>query len=250
MLDNKGNLSAFTIFAVGGGITINTNTLRLERGLINNAPVFGSGTGGNIKITARDSVEVIGSDFEFLQALFFDPSFLSPESLANLKVDLIKEGILAAIIGDGAAGTIDIQTANLQISEGGLIATATVGDGAAGSIFLNASESLRLDASIVTASTVFARQGGDITINSDRLEVLAGGQITSSTLGSGNSGNLTINAAESVTVSGASFNDVLQSNIAVGVQPITTTTGGNGGDLTITTTELKLDDRGEIWHRF
>lgn len=245
LLDNKGNMSASTIFGVGEGITINTNTLRLDRGLIN-ASVFGSGTGGNIEIIAGDSVEVIGSGFEFLQALFFDPSFLSPESLANLKVDLIKEGILAATIGDGAAGTIDIQTANLQISEGGLIATATVGDGAAGSIFLNASESLRLDASIVTASTVFAGQGGDITINSDRLEVLAGGQITSSTLGSGNSGNLTINAAESVTVSGASFNDVLRSNVAVGVQPITTTTGGNGGDLTITTPKLKLDDRGEI----
>ncbi len=242
-ISNKANLSASTIFGVGGDITINTNTLKLDRGLIN-ASVLGSGTGGNIEITAKDSVEVIGSGFEFIQALLFDPSFLSPESLANLEIDLISEGILAATTGNGEAGTIDIQTADLQAKEGGLIATATAGDGAAGSIFLDASK-LRLDASIVSASTLFAGQGGDITINTEQLEVLRGGQVTTSTLGSGNSGDLRINAAESVTVSGASANNVLFSNITVGAQPLPTTTG-NGGDLTITTDRLNIDDRGAI----
>ncbi|MGF1589208.1 MAG: filamentous hemagglutinin N-terminal domain-containing protein [Pleurocapsa sp.] len=242
-ISNRANLSASTIFGVGGGITINTNTLKLDRGLIN-ASVLGSGTGGNIEITARDSVEVIGSGFEFIQALLFDPSFLSPESLANLEIDLISEGILAATTGDGKAGTIAIQTADLQVKEGGLIATATAGEGGAGSIFLDASK-LRLDASIVSASTLFAGQGGDIAINTDQLKVLAGGQVTTSTLGSGNSGDLTINAAESVTVSGASANNVLFSNITVGAQPLPTTTG-NGGDLTITTDRLNIEDRGAI----
>jgi filamentous hemagglutinin family protein len=244
LLDNLGTLSATTFAGEGGDITITTDTLEVNRGLIN-ASVLGNGTGGNIEITAQDSVKISGSGFEALQSTFFNPNLLSPEFLASLSIDQVNEGILAASVGDGNAGTIKIQGENIEIIEGGLVATATAGNGAAGSLFLNATDSVLVDSSFVSNNTLFQGEGGDITIDTNRLEVLNGGQITASTLGSGNSGNVTVNAAESATVSGSVEGQDFGSSISVGAQPLPTTTG-NGGDLIINTPKLNVSDRAGI----
>ena len=244
LLENMGAFSASTISGRGGDIKIMTNTFKLNRGFIN-ASVFGSGTGSNIEIKAKDTVEVIGSGFEFLQGIFFDPRFSDSNSLADIDADFVTEGILAATTGSGEAGKVSIETPNLHLREGALLATATAGDGAAGSIELNVAQSLTLDASIISGNTLFAGQGGDILIDTNQLEILAGSQITSTTLGSGNGGSVIINAAESVNVQGSSDNNILVSGIDVGAQPLPTATG-NGGDLTINTTNLNLDDQGTI----
>ena len=243
ILDNRANISASTIGGIGGDIEITTDTIDVNQSLID-ASVLGTGTGGNIKITAN-SVTVNGSGFEFLQDTFFNPTTLSPEFLANLTFDIVREGIVAVTTGTGTAGTIEITTSNLAINSGGLLATATVGNGAANSIFLNVAESIKMDASVISASTVFDGQGGNIDIDTANLEVLKGSQITTSTLGAGKGGNLTINATESIDVSGESPNNTSASNIIVGALPLTTATG-NGGDLTITTSTLDISDRGAI----
>ena len=246
-LSSKGTLSATTENGAGGNIQIDTKMLRLDRGLIN-ASVFGSGTGGDIEITAEDSIEISGSGFEMLQSTLFDPAQLSPKFLANLSIDLITDGIVAASIGDGDAGTIRLQGANIELEEGGLIATATANSGSAGSIFLNASESVLVDSSFVSNNTLFDGQGGNVTIDTARLEIVNGGQLTVSTLaGSGNSGNVTVNASESVTVSGNAENTPFTSNISVGAgAPSLETTTGNGGDLSINTPKLNVSDRAVI----
>ena len=244
LLDNLGALSATTIAGAGGDITIETNTLKLNGGLIN-ASVFGTGTGGNIEINAKDSVEVVGSDFEFLQSLFFDSDSLSVESLTNIDVNQANQGILAATTGSGEAGEISITTSNLLLRERALFATSTAGGGMAGSIELDVGQTLTVDGSIISASTLFTAPGGDIKINTNQLEVLGGSQINSASLGSGKGGNVTISAAESVKVAGFSDNRVLASSIGAGAQPLDTTTG-NGGDLTINTANLNLDDGGVI----
>ena len=244
LLENRGAFSASTVSGEGGDIKITANTFKLNRGFIN-ASVFGSGTGSNIEIKAKDTVEVIGSGFEFLQGIFFDPRFSDAKSLADIDSDFVTEGIIAATIGSGEAGKISIETPTLQLREGALLAAATAGSGEAGSIELNVAQSLTLDTSIISGSTLFAGQGGDIIIDTNQLEVLAGGQITSATLGSGNGGSVIINATESVNVIGSSDDNLVASSIGVGAQPLPTTTG-NGGDLTIDTANLNLDDRGTI----
>ena len=238
VIADGGTLSATTQDGAGGNIEIDTRTLQLDKGLIN-ASVFGTGTGGNIEIVAIDSMQVIGSGFEVLRANLFDPNLLSPEFLAGLTIDQINEGILAISVARGDAGKIEIQSPNLKLQEGGLIATATAGSGAAGSIFLNTSESLVVDASFISNNTLFEGQGGDIQIDAHRLEVLQGGQITVSTLGSGDSGSVSIAASESVTVAGAAEGQS-PSNIAVGAVPLPIATG-NGGDLTLDTPRLNID---------
>jgi len=239
ILANEGTLSATTENGAGGNVTIETNTLQLNQGLIN-ASVLGSGTGGDIEITAADSVEVIGLGFDVLQATLFDPQLLSPEFLASLTVDQINQGILAATTGSGDAGTISIETAEIEFREGGLIAAATGGSGTAGTILLNGTESVVVDGSFISNNTLLDGQGGDIFIDTQQLEILQGGQITASTLGMGNGGNVNINATESITVAGNGGEGILLSNIAVGAQPLPDTTG-DGGDLTINTGELIVD---------
>ena len=252
LLANEGALSATTQDGAGGNIQIDTKVLQLNRGLIN-ASVLGQGTGGNIEINAQDSVQITGTSYEQLQSTLFDSNLFSPEFFANLSIDQINEGILAAAVDSGDAGIIEIQTANLELQQGGLIATATAGSGSAGSILLNASESLVVDGSFISNNTFFSGAGGDIAVDTSRLEILQGGQITASTLGLGNGGSVAIDASESVTVAGRAENtdlvpnrsETLISNISVGAQPLPTITG-NGGNLTINTPQLKIDDRAAI----
>ena len=247
-LSNGGTLSATTQDGKGGNIQIDTNEIQLDRGLIN-ASVLGGGTGGNIEIKARDLIQVKGESFAQLQAAFFNSDLLTPDFLANLSVDRVNQGILAATLSTGDAGKIDLQSRKIGITEGGLVATATVGGiggtvgtgGKAGTIFLNASESLVLDGSLISNNTVFDGQGGDVSIDSPRLEVLGGSQVTVSSLGSGNGGSVLINATESVIVAGNGGGDsVLPSTISVGATPLPQATG-DGGNLTINTPEVDID---------
>jgi len=244
VLNNRANISASTLGGIGGDIEITTDTIEINQSQIN-ASVSGTGVGGNIKITAEDSVTINGSGFELLQNTFFAPDALTPEFLASLNFNVVQEGIVAATTGTGQAGTIEITTNNLTVSEGGLLATATTGDGAANSIFLNAAESVKIDASFISASTIFSGEGGNINIDTATLEVVGGSQVTTSTLGAGNSGNLIINATESIDVSGTSPDNTIVSNIVSGALPLPTATG-NGGDFTIFTSQLNLSDRGAI----
>lgn len=238
LLSNGGTLSATTQDGGGGNIKISTNKLQSDRGLIN-ASVLGNGTGGNIEIAARDSIKIEGEGFAQIQATFFDPSLLSPEFLNSLSIDRVSQGILAATVGTGNAGTIDLQSESIEIREGGLVATATGGSGAAGTILLDA-KSLVVDGSFVSNNTLVNGRGGDIDVNTQQLEVLQGGQITVSSLGMGDSGSIEVNATESVAVVGNGGENALPSDISVGAIPLPEAMG-NGGNLTINTPQLNID---------
>ena len=240
VIADGGALSATTEDGVGGSIEIKTDTIQLDRGLIN-ASVLGSGTGGNIKINAAESAEITGSGFAALQENLFNPDLLSPEFLADLTIDRVNQGILAASTDSGNAGTIDIQAGNIALEQGGLIAAATGGSGRAGTILLDVAESLKINGSFVSNNTLFNGRGNNISVDTQRLEILQGGQITASTLGMGDSGNVDINATESILIegNGGDSNSVSNISVGAGVPPLPST--GNGGDLTIETADLKVD---------
>jgi large exoprotein involved in heme utilization and adhesion len=234
LLADRGTLSATTKDGKGGNINIYAKTVQFNRGLVT-ASVLGKGTGGNINIKAQDLQ---------LKTNFFNLKNITPEFLASLSLDQFTNGIFAVTVGQGNAGVIDIQTANLEMKEGGLIATASGNSGAAGFIDLDVSESLLVNSSIISNNTIFLGAGGNIQVDTGRLELLQGGQITVTTLGRGNGGNVIIDAQESVTIAGNQGTDN-PSNISVGARPLPTITG-NGGNLTINTPQLLIDDLGQI----
>ncbi|MEN9567561.1 MAG: hypothetical protein RLZZ69_2757, partial [Cyanobacteriota bacterium] len=243
LLANQGALSATTKDGKGGNINIDARTVQLNRGLVT-ASVLGKGTGGNINIKAQDSVSVIGENYLQLKTNYFNRDKITPEFLAGLSLDQFTNGIFAVTVGQGNAGVIDIQTANLEMKEGGLIATASGNSGAAGFIDLDVSESLVVNSSIISNNSLFLGAGGNVKVETDRLELLQGGQISATTLGQGNGGNVTIDAQEFVTIAGNQGVDN-PSNISVGARPFPSITG-NGGNLIINTPQLLIDDLGRI----
>ncbi|AFZ36215.1 filamentous hemagglutinin family outer membrane protein [Stanieria cyanosphaera PCC 7437] len=239
VLENQGTLQATTTFGQGGNIQINADTVLINQGLINGS-TFAQGRGGNIEIKASDSLQIIGSGLDFLQENFISTQSINLELLQNIDLVTVLQGILAGTAGEGDAGNITITTQQLQLNQGGLIGTATIGSGNAGSVFIN-TESLLADGGIISASTLATGTSGDVTVNTNNLTLRNGGQIVSSTLANGDAGNLTINADEFVELSGSAFNGNFPSALSAGGQPLATATG-NGGNLTITTPQLKIED--------
>ena len=233
----------------GGSINIDVNTMNVDRALIN-ASSFGRGKGGNIQISATESLEIKGSGLAALQGNSIVPATQNSAFFQDFNANDVPnagfQGILAATITQEgtAAGNINLDTANLNIKEGGLIATATTGVGTAGNITVNVSESLAVKESLITSSTLDTGQAGDIEFNTARFVVEAGGQIAASSLAAGDGGDLTINATEFVELRGTTQNGMIPSSLLVGSQ--LTSGMGNSGNLKITTSKLAISDGAEI----
>ncbi|MFN6560184.1 MAG: filamentous hemagglutinin N-terminal domain-containing protein [Nostoc sp. ChiSLP01] len=83
-------------------------------------------------------------------------------------------------------------------------------------------------------------RGGNLTINTRKLIIRDGAQVTAVNTGMGKGGTLTVNASESVELIGSSV-----FNRPSGLFNYTTSVG-NGGDITINTRRLRVEDGGQI----
>ncbi len=233
----------------GGSINIDVNTMNIDRALIN-ASSFGRGRGGNIQILASESVEITGSGLAALQQNIILPATQNPAFFQDFRAEDVPnagfQGIVSATISSEgtAAGNINLDTANLSLKAGGLVATATTGVGTAGNITVNASESLKVNGAFISSSSINTGQAGDIEFNTPRFVVEAGGQIAASSLAAGDGGDLTINATEFVELRGTAQNGLIPSSLLVGSQLTSGT--GNSGNLKINTSRLAMSDGAEV----
>ncbi|MEM8677337.1 MAG: filamentous hemagglutinin N-terminal domain-containing protein [Cyanobacteria bacterium P01_G01_bin.67] len=170
------------------------------------------------------------------------------------------------------AGDINIDTSLLSIIDGGSISTSISGQGNGGKIIINSDDSISLGnqngSGFLVSNINFDAIGnsGGIEINTGSLTVENASQITSQVFGMGNSGNITLQANESILIDGITENNnfsgvfnevgfgaignagtitVIAANLSItnGAQISTNTFGqGNGGNLTIDTTESVLID--------
>ncbi|NEQ76377.1 MAG: filamentous hemagglutinin N-terminal domain-containing protein [Okeania sp. SIO2C9] len=186
----------------------------------------GSEPGGNIEITASEVVEVVSSDIL---------SDVREESTAN-------------------GGNIDIETQRLILRDGSLIAAETFGEGNAGNLTIHATyieaRDFRVDeegflltnliASGVQASEVEGRvatgKGGTLTIETQSLSLKDGSQIATSTFEEGQTGSLIVRAKEIELIG---IEDGFSSGLFASVQAEST---GDGGDLTVETQSLSIQD--------
>jgi filamentous hemagglutinin family protein len=208
-----------------GNIIINTKSLTLtDEAVLSSDVCFelgncGAGTGGNVKVTASDFVE------------------LSRGAILSTSTE-----------SDGAAGNLTIETGQLIVQNGAEISTTTFGIGDAGDLKIDASESVevigdsRLSAQANENSTGNA---GDLTIETKQLIAKNGGQISSATFGNGQGGTLTINASDSILLSGTLPNPDAFGSSAILVSAEVGSTG-NGGKLIINTGTLTVEDRARI----
>jgi large exoprotein involved in heme utilization and adhesion len=165
-----------------GNIFINTNNISVFNGAQISAVTFGKGNGGNVTINASDSV-------------VFDRE----------SSDGNNSGVFSQVISgaEGNAGGVEINTASLQVLNGGQIDTSTFGKGDAGSVTINASDSVIFDgegsdgiSSGAYSSVQLGGVGkaGGLKITTNSLSLTNGAALFSGTLGQGQGGELTVNA--------------------------------------------------------
>lgn len=212
---------------------------------------YSEGAGGNLTVTASESVELSGNSAD-------------------------GTGSSLSSIGDLTAGNLTITTGRLVVQDGGRVSTAigllrTTGQEAilteqGGNLTVTASESVELSGrdtggidlpSSLSTANFGAGIGGDVTIVTGRLSIRDGAAIkTSASLGAGQSGNLTVFASSSVELIGTSaggagglafsggsflYDGRSRSGLFTEVFSI-----GDAGNITITTGRLLVQDGARV----
>ncbi|NOK70997.1 MAG: hypothetical protein GFH25_541266n46 [Chloroflexi bacterium AL-N10] len=227
-----------------GQIEIDTGKLILRDGATIINPTLGDGAGGNVEITALESVE-----------------------LQNTPVGaLLLTGIYTnTVLGSGRGGDIRIDTGKLSIRDGvvgsntgaslptGVIPFGGVG----GNVIVNATESVEIAG--IQADTRFPSglgttgfsqsPSGDVTLFTKKLIVSEGADVSSAALGAGQGGTVNINASESIELIGTTVGDLTIGGLSAASGranlPELEATGASG-DIKVTTKNLIVRDGARI----
>ncbi|MCT7993983.1 filamentous hemagglutinin N-terminal domain-containing protein [Laspinema olomoucense] len=158
-------------------------------------------------------------------------------------------GIFTTVETDalGNAGSINLQSRTLEVSQGAQIQTLTRGEGNSGDIQIQVSNAVLTGVNTLgdfsgLASTVeedAVGNAGDIQINADNLTVTGGAGIQALTRGTGDSGEIRLNVTQGMTVSGKSPNGSFTSGVFSSTEEAAQ---GSGGGLTIATDRLQVSD--------
>lgn len=214
--------------------------------LSRNALVSASGEGGNVQVQGR---HVILTDSQILATNQGVEPGGNLTLTASESVELIgnSSGLFSSTSAVGDAGYITINTARLLIRDGAVVSTESAGvsdvfgqftpaTGRGGDLVVNASDSVELRNGFVYSGTQGIGDAGDITINTGRLLVQDGGQISAFTVGQGNAGDILVNASDSINLFGASFFG------SSGLFTDTFGDGGQGGNITVNTSTFRVAD--------
>ena len=237
--------------ARASNITITANALSLQDGATIRTNTQGSSSGGNIRINARDQVELVGST-----------------SPLTSPVTTISSSPLPSAAGSGGRISITVSNGRLRLLNGGQI-IASAGGGRGGDIeidanaidvvgvaaFPSSASGLRLPSTIGspsvngTSESTALGDAGDITIRTNQLSLREGGTITSSTSGQGRGGDIRIDPRNLEIISSVEIAGVGPSTGSTLAQSgLTADTAGaaRAGDVVITTNRLVLRDGGRI----
>jgi filamentous hemagglutinin family protein len=236
-----------------GSIQVQANQLHMEERSSIFANNQGREDGGNIIIRARDRVVV--DDSGILTLVLEEASGKGGNVIVETTNLFVQTGIsggdfgliAAGTLGEGDAGNLIVDAAQVDVINGGEISTSTLGTGNAGNLTIRASE--RVNASGISPdgrflsriSTQVQREatgvGGDLLIETNQLRLENGAQVQAGTLGSGSGGSLTVNAAQSIDIFDIN-NDDQPAGLFTG--PEGARASGNGGSITIRTNQLNL----------
>lgn len=215
--------------ARGGNVSISSDTFEITSGasLLSSAGqdftapdfvVSGTGGGGNIIVTATDSVTISGGNL--------DLSILSSISTQTYNP------VVDQALGQGQGGAISISAPNIILEDGALIASSTQGMGTGGAVNIFASnlsvsgfsQDLGVGSAITTsASGAPTGNGGTITISGASVTVENGGRITSEHSPGGNGGDLMVTVHDLTLRNGGSITSSGSGDGSSGLIQITAT---------------------------
>ncbi len=231
----------------GGTVIIDADTLRVTDGANIGVSTFGSGNGGTANINASN-LELIGTAPDGSPSgIFSNVEANATGQGGNLTVDshtlTLRDGgsIEVSTLSSGNGGNVTIRANDINI-------VGTSSQGNPSGIFSNVGSNairegggLRVDADNNTTG-----QGGRLGIEAGNLRLKDGGQIGTLTFSVGNAGILEINA-DKIDIEGTSGSRPSGIVSQVGrVNDLDDRTLGNGGQINITTNQLKLSGGGII----
>jgi filamentous hemagglutinin family protein len=174
----------------GGDISISSPKLHLINGASVSTRNYTLGNAGNIFINTPIYTIVDGF------------STFSPDIVSNI----ISFSGLNSI---GNSGNISINSKDIYVNNGGVIASLTRAKGTGGTVNINATNSVTLDGkssnlkgSHISTATFSSGTAGDLNITTAQLQVLNGAYISNTTVNSGNGGNTTIKASNFILIQG------------------------------------------------
>ena len=222
------------------GIQINVDGLKVEDSSLISAATFNSGAGGNIKIEASESIEMVANGLQQLEQI------LIATFARTLTLPDVNYGVVTGTTSSGKAGNITIQTNNLRLGSGSLISTPIFGTGKAGNLNIIASELVEISASAVDASNLANGDPQEIpnqlTITTENLLIEQGGSITGATFSNRPGANIEITAKDSIQLGFNPPNNLLPT----GIFSNTFFSTGKAGNIEVNTRELKAIDGGVI----
>ncbi len=253
-----------------GDLRITTRKLIVRDGSFVSSGTLGAGKGGNLDVTASESVELIGSS----SSLFTQTRRAG--AAGNLTITtrklMVGDGaqVLAGTLGQGQGGELRVNVADsiniFGVGSNGFssgLFTRTTGGGNGGNITVDTTAFRVADGAVVDARTTAAGNGGNITVNANTFEAVNGGQVLASAFrgSSGLTGNITVNTTDSITISGSVPNFV-QRLIRVGSNTLTDVVenddppnsglfvlsrgSGNAGNLDVKAGSIRLDNQGKL----
>ncbi|OCQ99869.1 filamentous hemagglutinin [Nostoc sp. MBR 210] len=190
----------------GGNITFNVGQLNLLDGGRISTSTETYGTAGNISIQAN-SVNIAGVSQVPSSQLLYSLDATGPS------------GLYASSTGPGTAGSVNVTTNNLSLSDRSEIVVSGKGTGNAGNMLIQANY-LKLDQASKLRSEAKAGEGGNINLQVRDVLLMRYGSYISAEAG-GNGGNITINAPNIV---GLENSDIIANAVE-----------GRGGNIHITT---------------
>ncbi|NEP00122.1 MAG: filamentous hemagglutinin N-terminal domain-containing protein [Symploca sp. SIO2E9] len=219
---------------MGGEIFVNVEVLEVIGGAQILSSGFDDGAAGNITVNATEQIILSGVDPNFDQRLAFANERLQLGRITSIREiinnDGSKSGVLARAEGNGNAGSLNIFTPDLRVTDGAEVNVSADGSGLAGSLKVEA-ESIRLDNGSLRAETRAGNQG-NITLKAQDIILRRGSDITTNAILDATGGNITINT------------DILA---ALEDSDITArAVEGPGGNINITTQGIFLSPDSEI----
>ncbi|AOY79057.2 filamentous hemagglutinin N-terminal domain-containing protein [Moorena producens JHB] len=244
-----------------GNLSLTTRSLVIQNGAgIISGPVLSDendaqgtlpeGTGGELNITATESIEIQGQAGIATATLgngdagnlFLKSGRITVEEGGTISVDTIIGPVATSINASGNAGNIYITTNQLMVRSGSRIGAATANAGKGGNITINASEFIEVtglskDGEVPSTISTEVLKGatesaGDVTITTSNLTVTDIGQISAQSQGEGDAGNININVSDRLTATDGNI--------------ITATTQSAGGEIKIIAKDIRLRGDSDI----
>lgn len=167
-----------------GNLTIVTKKLIVRDGGVVNASTLQNGAAGDVKVSALESVEVIGTSADGQI-----PSSLRSDALLNVPPILREQFNLSGDV-TGDAGDLTITTGQLIVRDGAELAVSNEGQGNGGKLEVTA-DFLQLNNGNISAETA-SGEGGNITLQAQNLLLRNSSRVSTTAGGAGNGGDITI----------------------------------------------------------